>query len=222
MNAGNCGRTIRWSFLALALLGLLAPGARLHAAAAVPGVIPGLEPEAAQKLDPLLWMALAAERAAAARGEAPAQALAIMAIGAENGAAGPTVDLLIQVQDDLAGMRPALAVPITAMIGRIATATAVPIARVADLARDPPVARLAPARRYLPMDARGLDRVRHQGERGDRRHHRHRHRSRASRFRASQRQHPHSVPARPEPAGKRSVRRHPVQRGRYQRRTGRS
>ena len=38
------------------------------------------------------------------------------------------------------------------MVGRIATATAVPVARVADLARDPQVARIAPSRRYHPMN----------------------------------------------------------------------
>ncbi len=65
---------------------------------------------------------------------------------------GPVIDLLIQVQDEYSGMRPALPVPITAMVGRIATATAVPIARVADLARDPHVARIAPARRYHTMN----------------------------------------------------------------------
>jgi subtilisin family serine protease len=155
MNAGNSGRMIRiqLSVLALLILGLLVPGGRLDAAPAVRGEIAGLAPEEAQKIDPLLWMALAADREAAARGSAPLPSPAAMIIDAKDGgAAGPVLDLLIQVQDEYAGMRPALPVPITAMVGRIATATAVPIARVADLARDPQVARIAPARRYQPMN----------------------------------------------------------------------
>jgi subtilisin family serine protease len=117
----------------------------------------GLEPAAARKLDPILWRALAAADAAS-RGSAPAGEALWLALtpGAGSSAAGPVVDLLVRMQDIAA---PAAAATVQAhdlvpdaVLGSIVTLSQVPLAKVADLARDPAIAFLQPARSYHTMN----------------------------------------------------------------------
>jgi subtilisin family serine protease len=116
----------------------------------------GLELAAARKLDPILWRALAAADVAA-RGSAPAGESLWLALtpGAGSSAAGPVVDLLVRMQDAAAPGAAVLQahdlVP-DAVVGSIATLHQVPLAKVADLARDPAIAHLQPARSYHTMN----------------------------------------------------------------------
>src|SRR4029450_10964373 len=94
---------IRLSTPILCALWLVLTSPLVQLAAAMPAEPPaGLEAEKARKLDPILWRALAAHDAAA-RGTAPvgaAQWLGLTA-SAKSAAseAGPTVDLLIRLDD---------------------------------------------------------------------------------------------------------------------------
>jgi subtilisin family serine protease len=131
----------------------------------------GLTPQEAQKLDPLLWRALAAETQAArgapgeggesgqGSGEALEAASApwlALAAGVSFSEEGPLLDLLVRFEDSAAeSARGVLAghdlVP-GAVLGPVATASRVPLAKVAELARDPAIARIEPATRYHVMN----------------------------------------------------------------------
>ena len=143
-----------WLAVASPLTFSAAPAAAAPESARTPA---GLEPEAARKLDPILWRALAAADVAS-RGSAPAGEALWLALtpGAGTSAAGPVVDLLVRMQDVAA---PAAAATVhahdlvpDAVLGSIVTLSRVPLAKVADLARDPAIAHLQPARSYHTMN----------------------------------------------------------------------
>jgi subtilisin family serine protease len=140
------------------------------AAAAPERALPpaGLEPAQALKLDPLLWRALAAETAAARTGETGQGAAPVLAAraggapwlaaaaGVSATEAGPALDLLVRLDTtDSASARGVLAahdISPGTVLGPVATASRVPLAKIAALAQDPAVAYLQPARRYHVMN----------------------------------------------------------------------
>jgi subtilisin family serine protease len=136
---------------------VLAIASAAGAAPGVPADLPGLSRDEVRKLDPELIRAFAATTAAA-RGNAGAEAAApwLAIAGAAATDHGPVCDVLIRLTDrDASRGASALAnqdLAIDAVVGSIITLPRVPVARLADLARDPAIAQIQPSRTYHTMN----------------------------------------------------------------------
>ncbi len=137
------------------LVGLMAI---LGAGSALAAPAPPLSPEEGRKIAPLLRVAaepLFDASASAAPAGAPVIAtLSPMAaaLGARIEGGVPVADLLFAIETGGAQSLAALGITVDAVVGPVATARAVPLALVDDLARRPEITRLEPASRRFPMN----------------------------------------------------------------------